>query len=208
MYEQGKEYARATVQKYYSNLIGEPTRGPVAITPSEFLMFIVNMPESQVDSLKAAYCTPEQLAELETYQDLRENKLIEASSAEDVAKLYSFIDEYISVGGRSYQLLEEASRDTHPLIQLGMAIAAASVDEMLVDYPTTRIDYDCLAEVLRNNGLQITSDVLLDVAGALMIEVAPEISVEELMIELGVSASEITMLTIQYKDCCAKRWHF
>lgn len=206
-YEEGKTYVRSVVNKYYSQLIGAKTRGDVSITPSDFLLYILNMPESQVDSLKAIYCTPEKLAALESYQDSREDKLMELTSAEDVAKLYFFVNEYVSIGGRSERLLEQSSADVSPLIQWGMAIAAASVDEMLADYPAARIDWGCLEEVLKSNSLDIASDALLELSEFIMTIEAPELDIVDVLYDLGVDASQITMIRIQYEDCRMGRWY-
>jgi hypothetical protein len=205
-YEEGKTYVRSVVNKCYSQLIGAKTRGDVSITPSDFLLYIINMPESQVDSLKAIYCTPERTLAIEGYKDAREDKLMELTSAEDVAKFYSFVNEYVSVGGRSGKMLEKASENTHPIIQLGMAIAAASVDEMLADYPITRIDYGCLEEVLKNNGYEIAMDAIEDVIFDYE-AVEDPMTIEDALEELDVNIRDIVTMKNQYNDCIAGRWH-
>lgn len=207
MYEQGKEYVKASVQNTYFNLTGVRTRGGEEVTPSAFLNYILNMPQSQVDSLKALYCQPNQIEAIEAMRDAREDALIEKTSYEDVAKLHTFINDYVSVGGNSIRLLEKATKGTDPLIQFGMAVAAASVDEMLEGYPITRVDFGCLEEVLKQNGYSISEDVLLELADMGIIATVPETSVEDIMYGAGVAVSEITLLTIQYEDCRAGRWH-
>lgn len=204
-YEEGKTYVRSVVNKYYSQLTGANTRVDVSITPSEFLLYIINMPESQVDSLKAIYCTPEKLRELESYQDAREDKLIEITSAEDVAKFYSFVHEYVSIGGHSEQVLEQSSAEVSPLIQWGMAIAAAAVDEMLADYPSTRIDWSCLEEVLQSNSINITLDIID--TGLDFSTIEDPISIEKLLLDAGMDINDIIHVKEQYDLCCAGRWH-
>lgn len=207
MYEQGKEYVKASVQNTYFNLTGTRTRGGEEITPSDFLNYILTMPQSQVDSLKAIYCQPNQIEAIENMRDAREDALIEKTSYEDIAKFHTFINDYVNVGGNSVTMLEKATNNTHPLVQFGMAIAAASIDEMLEGYPKTRIDMSCLEDVLKQNGWDISVDALQAVADLEIAVTAPETSVEDIMFAAGVTVSEITLLRIQYEDCCAGRWH-
>lgn len=111
----------------------------------DFISYLASLSEQQIDSLANLYCTP-QLEERAINQYISSiEKLTEMTSCMDVESLFSFIDNYISIGGHSLDELTIAVEDKPEIISLCMIKAAASIDVILSQNINTRTSKtDCI----------------------------------------------------------------
>lgn len=139
-----------------------------SMSGNELFWYLVSLPENKLDSLRNIYCTPENLNAQEEIYELNLQTLIELSSPEDVQNLYTFIDNYVDLGGHDIQYIETELKsrfDSSPEIIKDCVIDdAAWIDENIPEQPSDPNSINAHQECIKHIIKELTKSKELDAA--------------------------------------------
>lgn len=210
-YAESKEKVKEEIQQICGVLFQNNTRAFLGIESGrELFWYLINLPDSELDSLYNIYCSPENEAIIEEYYELNIEALINLTSAEDVQNFYSFIENYVQMGGHDLDYIEQELETTFSssddIIREGVIEGAVWCDDLMPDNPMC-IDQHvkCLEEAQAKLASSKIADLYVMGTADTLYLFCPELGLADGAGGVLYSLYSMLELTHEYHMCLLKK---
>lgn len=141
------------------DVLGKNHTRSASESEEDIVGYLLTLSEEEIDSLYLALGGEAVEAQRESMLDAKLDSLMQIAPAEEVAKLYAFMDDYATLGGHSVDMVEIAvSKVQSPVIKRLTINSAAlydcitSIETARILAKTTRASRDCVLQLAMDCG--------------------------------------------------------
>lgn len=128
-----------------------------ATTKDDIVGYLLTLSPEEIEDLYISLDGENQEIKTDELVSLKLDSLMQVAPAEDVAKLYSLMDDYVSAGGHSVTRLETACTSIESPIVRGMAVNSAAIYDNITT-PETAASLATVSRTTRACVLQLAFD--------------------------------------------------